>query len=525
MNEYYSAAEPIVSADAAKSGGVKKKSSGQSGKEADKASTIKRRRAETGEIKSADELISEDGNGGCPPSADLDAQSSAGPSPIDDSGIQTSMREEDEVAGVQSATEEVRTNTTEAKPKCDVTDVDMDEGISTSSQADNRSNSVQVTSCMPNPNLTPNACSVPKSCSSSAATVITSTSSIPQCPPVSQHSPTTSAFQQTPMTLALVDGDAIDSTANRAAEVIAAGGPTCPPCARVPEDQAHLVTSPGQSESHLPVDKMDAKGSVPAVDVVTIAEPENAAPSSTSPQSPPTLPPGLNQVPSPPPPSTTPLADEKTKSAGDDGATTASSKTANKEASGNRSDASSAAPNASLAVANRRPANSNKPAGPAAAEQRHSKILRQAEIFNSLVMSHSRNEATTTGPKSTMTLERPKKVTIFSYKVSWPRYVPLHHHTTCTHINVIQTMMMMAGYGHTHLLETPPSSSLLLLSTIHPSAPVFFFFLFFLIPAYGELSADSPHPHGISFLLTTSQLSIFLSLSLSSFSIFLSVPF
>ncbi|XP_045025839.1 serine/threonine-protein kinase par-1 isoform X3 [Daphnia magna] len=420
MNEYYSAAEPIVSADAAKSGGVKKKSSGQSGKEADKASTIKRRRAETGEIKSADELISEDGNGGCPPSADLDAQSSAGPSPIDDSGIQTSMREEDEVAGVQSATEEVRTNTTEAKPKCDVTDVDMDEGISTSSQADNRSNSVQVTSCMPNPNLTPNACSVPKSCSSSAATVITSTSSIPQCPPVSQHSPTTSAFQQTPMTLALVDGDAIDSTANRAAEVIVptAGGPTCPPCARVPEDQAHLVTSPGQSESHLPVDKMDAKGSVPAVDVVTIAEPEKAAPSSTSPQSPPTLPPGLNQVPSPPPPSTTPLADEKTKSAGDDGATTASSKTANKEASGNRSDASSAAPNASLAVANRRPANSNKPAGPAAAEQRHSKILRQAEIFNSLVMSHSRNEATTTGPKSTMTLERPKKVTIFSYKLN-----------------------------------------------------------------------------------------------------------
>ncbi|KAI9564094.1 hypothetical protein GHT06_007832 [Daphnia sinensis] len=423
MNEYYSAAEPVVSADAAKSGGVKKKkeSSGQSGKEADKASTIKRRRAETGEIKSADELISEDGNGGCRPPADLDAQSSAGPSPIDDSGIQTSMREEDEVAGVQSATEEVRTNTTEAKR--DVTDVDMDEGISTSSQADNRSNSVQVTSCMPDPNLTPNACSVPKSCSSTAATVITSTSSIPQCTPVSQHSPATSAFQQTPMTLALVDDGAcaIDSTANRAAEVIVpnAAGPTCPPCATVPEDPAHLVTSAGQSESHVPVDKMDAKGSVPAADVVTVAEPENA---STSPQSPPTLPPGLNQVPSPPPPPTP----GKTKSAGDDGATTTSSKTANKEASGNRSDASSAA--ASLAVANRRPANTNKPTGPAAAEQRHSKILRQAEIFNSLVMSHSRNETTTTGPKSTMTLERPKKVTIFSYKLNDTRK-PLDNRT------------------------------------------------------------------------------------------------
>jgi hypothetical protein len=72
-----------------------------------------------------------------------------------------------------------------------------------------------------------------------------------------------------------------------------------------------------------------------------------------------------------------------------------------------------------VALANRRPANTNKAAGPAnAAEQRHSKILRQAEIFNSLVLTHSRNEPPTTGPKSTMTLERPKKVTIFSYKVS-----------------------------------------------------------------------------------------------------------
>ncbi|XP_057371289.1 uncharacterized protein LOC130692231 [Daphnia carinata] len=109
MNEYYSAAEPMASSDAAKSGGVKKKkeSPGQAGKEVDKASTIKRRRAETGEIKTADELMTEDG-GACRPSADLDAQSSAGPSPIDDSGIQTSMREEDVTAGVQSATEELK---------------------------------------------------------------------------------------------------------------------------------------------------------------------------------------------------------------------------------------------------------------------------------------------------------------------------------------------------------------------------------------------------------------------------------
>ena len=43
-------------------------------------------------------------------------------------------------------------------------------------------------------------------------------------------------------------------------------------------------------------------------------------------------------------------------------------------------------------------------------ESRQSKILRQAQVFNSL--THSRTE-----PKSTMTLERPKKVTIYGFKV------------------------------------------------------------------------------------------------------------
>ncbi|XP_046441064.1 nascent polypeptide-associated complex subunit alpha, muscle-specific form-like isoform X7 [Daphnia pulex] len=128
MNEYYSAAEPSTS-DAAKSGGVKKKkeSSGQSGKEADKASTVKRRRAETDQVKSADDstTMTPEGRGGCPAPGDLDAQNSAGPSPIDDSGIQTSLREEEEeelVTGVvQSAPEELndtrRPTETRTEPK------------------------------------------------------------------------------------------------------------------------------------------------------------------------------------------------------------------------------------------------------------------------------------------------------------------------------------------------------------------------------------------------------------------------
>ena len=210
------------------------------------------------------------------------------------------------------------------------------------------------------------------------------------------------------------------------------GGPTCVPdqveVLETPESL--LVTSTGQPESQMMAVKMDAEGAVPAANVVTVPEPENtaAAPSSTSPTTPP--PPSLNQVPQPPPPLST-LAPEKIESAGDSRVTTASHTTTTtattKEVaevlstdSSNRSESSSApnASTASVAVANRRPANTNKAAGPATAEQRHSKILRQAEIFNSLVLTHSRNEPTTTGPKSTMTLERPKKVTIFSYKVS-----------------------------------------------------------------------------------------------------------
>ena len=446
MNEYYSAAEPS-SSDAAKTGGVKKKkeSSGQSEKDIDKVSTVKRRRAETDQVKSIDDSTTPDGRH-CQTGGDLDAQNSAGRSPIDDSGIQTSLREEELellATGVQSASEEVRTKTTsQAKPKCDVTDVDMDEGISTSSQPDNRQSSVQVASCMANPATVMTPCTImttinpsQSSSPSANATSTTSTSSIPHCSTVSQqHSPTTSALRQT--TVEVVDVDVSTSpmgpTANAKVESIIlppVGGPTCvPDQVEVLETPALLVTSTGQPESQMMAGKMDTEGAVPAANVVTVAEPENtAAPSSTSPTTPP--PPSLNQVPPPPPLST--LAPEKTESAVDSRVTTASHTTTTtattKEVaevlstdSSNRSESSSA-PNtstASVAVANRRPANTNKAAGPATAEQRHSKILRQAEIFNSLVLTHSRNEPTTTGPKSTMTLERPKKVTIFSYKVS-----------------------------------------------------------------------------------------------------------
>lgn len=448
MNEYYSAAEPS-SSDAAKTGGVKKKkeSSGQSEKDIDKVSTVKRRRAESDQVKSIDDSTTPDGRH-CQTGGDLDAQNSAGPSPIDDSGIQTSLREEELellATGVQSASEEVRTKTTsQAKPKCDVTDVDMDEGISTSSQTDNRQSSVQVASCMANPATVMRPCTImttinpsQSSSPSANATSTTSTSSIPHCSLVSQqHSPTTSALRQT--TVEVVDVDVSTSpmgpTANAKVESIIlppVGGPTCvPDQVEVLETPALLVTSTGQTESQMMAGKMDAEGAVPAANVVTVPEPENtaAAPSSTSPTTPP--PPSLNQVPPPPPLST--LAPEKTESAGDSRVTTAShttttTATTSKEVaevlstdSSNRSESSSApnASTASVAVANRRPANTNKAAGPATAEQRHSKILRQAEIFNSLVLTHSRNEPTSTGPKSTMTLERPKKVTIFSYKVS-----------------------------------------------------------------------------------------------------------
>jgi hypothetical protein len=448
MNEYYSAAEPS-SSDAAKTGGVKKKkeSSGQSEKDIDKVSTVKRRRAESDQVKSIDDSTTPDGRH-CQTGGDLDAQNSAGPSPIDDSGIQTSLREEELellATGVQSASEEVRTKTTsQAKPKCDVTDVDMDEGISTSSQTDNRQSSVQVASCMANPATVMRPCTImttinpsQSSSPSANATSTTSTSSIPHCSSVSQqHSPTTSALRQT--TVEVVDVDVSTSpmgpTANAKVESIIlppVGGPTCvPDQVEVLETPALLVTSTGQTESQMMAGKMDAEGAVPAANVVTVPEPENtaAAPSSTSPTTPP--PPSLNQVPPPPPLST--LAPEKTESAGDSRVTTAShttttTATTSKEVaevlstdSSNRSESSSApnASTASVAVANRRPANTNKAAGPATAEQRHSKILRQAEIFNSLVLTHSRNEPMSTGPKSTMTLERPKKVTIFSYKVS-----------------------------------------------------------------------------------------------------------
>ena len=50
--------------------------------------------------------------------------------------------------------------------------------------------------------------------------------------------------------------------------------------------------------------------------------------------------------------------------------------------------------------------------GVALPSQRNSKILKQAEMFNNLSLAKSE-------PKSTMTLERPKKVTIYGFKVEF----------------------------------------------------------------------------------------------------------
>jgi hypothetical protein len=73
----------------------------------------------------------------------------------------------------------------------------------------------------------------------------------------------------------------------------------------------------------------------------------------------------------------------------------------------------------STSNATRRPRNSSS-ASSAASEHRHSKILlRQAELFNNL--THARTDPP--APKNTMTLERPKKVTLYGFKVRCPAQI------------------------------------------------------------------------------------------------------
>ena len=477
MNEYYTAVKDKVANDStagatepnpseAKSGVKKKKDGSQHGKEAADKATSKRRRAETAVVKPP---IDDPPVSGC---ADRvvgsferpeDLQSSAGPSPIDDSGIQTSLREEDVVTGgvavVEGRGEEKRaevlisSKSEETKPI--VTDVDMDEGISTSSswtraaavasQPHQGVAQLPVAGSLAHPvnrssvqvaNLTGTAISAAAGVASTASTTTSTSSTAPPtivpsqslatsstCPSAqppphsscvgSQHSPTTPGSHQA-ATVTVADDVSTTTTtttttppptarrtdpaANTPDDVAPAAGPTSP---------LVTCTATGQSESHLVAAKMDAEGAVPAAAAfVTAPEPGNAASAQQPPASPPTPPPPLLL---PPTPAILPLQLSSTEPADSNRVTQAA-----KEVD-NRSQSSSLAASSGAPVANRRPANSASTTGHPT-EQRHSKILRQAEIFNTLVLNQSRSEPS--GPKSTMTLERPKKVTIYGYKVS-----------------------------------------------------------------------------------------------------------
>lgn len=426
MNEYYSAvkdqagptgteapSEPASSMTTTKSG-VKKKKDGTT-------ETNKKRRSETATAKpstgpaadpprpvATQELASPVGL-----ERAEDLQSSAGPSPIDDSGIQTSEREEVTTeAAVACGGETERAEVTskpEAKPN--VTEVDVDEGISTSSSWTRAAADASAPTRLHSDGHVRSSHVVKVASGSVAGTspqVQSSTSNPSATSPVvqqqQQEKRATSTFRQSSTTL--TDSIGIDEDVKSDLEIVAGlgsndGATSVPsPSSILPAGPSPLVTCipTGQSESQLVASKMDAQGSVPAAAVVAVTEPENAA--SPSPSSEPAQlePPAPNQVHSP--------ADDVAAAAG------AESSSSNKN-QGKVIDGPSES--TGLAVANRRLANSNNPTSSGPAEQRHSKILRQAEIFNSLMLTHSRNEPP---PKSTMTLERPKKVTIYGYKVS-----------------------------------------------------------------------------------------------------------
>ena len=89
------------------------------------------------------------------------------------------------------------------------------------------------------------------------------------------------------------------------------------------------------------------------------------------------------------------------------------------------------ATNSSTSNATRRPRNSSSATSAAASsEHRHSKILlRQAELFNNL--THARTDPP--APKNTMTLERPKKVTLYGFKVRCPAQNQASGHCYLSH--------------------------------------------------------------------------------------------
>lgn len=427
MNEYYSAvkdqtgqtgtetpSEPASSTTATKSG-VKKKKDGTS-------ETNKKRRSETTPKPSAGPVVD-------PPrpvaTKELaspvgleraeDLESSAGPSPIDDSGIQTSEREEVTTEAVACGGETDRAEVTskpEAKPN--VTEVDVDEGISTSSSWTRATaDASRPTRLHPDGHV--RSSHLVKVASGSVAgtspQVQSSTNPSATTPVVQQQEQENpSAFRQSSTTLTDSIGMDEEVKSESALEIVAGLGSNDGTTTSVPSPSSIPPAGPsalvtciptGQSESQLVASKMDAEESVPAAAVVALTEPENAA--SPSPSQPAQLqPPAPNQVPSP-------AADEDEDDVAVPVGGTESSSSNNKN-QGKVIDGPS-----DSTVANRRLANSNNPTSSGPAEQRHSKILRQAEIFNSLMLTHSRNEPP---PKSTMTLERPKKVTIYGYKVS-----------------------------------------------------------------------------------------------------------
>lgn len=524
MNEYYSSgkdqaasispsaeptSEPATSAAAAAStavaatkSGIKKKKEGSThGKEAETSG--KKRRSEPGEKSPTDRVAGDDSTPTIQPSVfnkspaspgpfdrAEDLASSSGPSPIDDSGIQTSEREEvTDQARLDASSGKDQTDgraevTSKPEAKPNVTQVDVDEGISTSSswtratavasaptqlpaqQPDGLRSSVEVASGVTNvvagstslhPIIPPSTTVQSNLLSSQSNSSLNPVhlSSAPSNIKIATACPSGSSRKSSvtddgctnsrSVTLTSPVGDQVaslglagssegsNSVDPTSSSTTTTGSSSHTVVLVPPLDPAGTVDIPsllvphipalGQSESQLMAGKMDVKGSVPAAAVVTVAEPENAASSS----SPSTTSSSCAQSPSAPnqvhPPVSPPSADVavpvSTVPAGPEAVTGAESSTNNsgKVIDGRNELSTAGSVNSSGLVANRRPANSHNTGGTGvggAAEQRHSKILRQAEIFNSL-MTHSKNEPP---PKSTMTLERPKKVTIYGYKVS-----------------------------------------------------------------------------------------------------------
>lgn len=364
MNEYYSASkekpkapeETTQASGADKKGVKKKKESSSDGKtDAEQKGSSKRRRAEAAdqaESIASDGQMKTDGQKTPPPPVPETVPIAVEPieladaSPVDDSGIgQGSEREEFADARSEASTGQpdvaspAPENKTPAVPEAKLTDevtnqqqddafvdVEMDEGISTSSVAHQQ----QAISALP--------------AEAEAGVAV--------------------------VDVAKAETGDEQKVAAASAEVVPA---------------ADSAITTGQAASRPDSDKMDAVEAVPSV----------AAAAETSPAEPPT-----GATTSPPIPAAESVPEvEKKRSPGP----VQPKQTANESETG--------------AQSARRPANSNSDQQPPQSQpqqQRHSKILKQAELFNNLVMNHSRTDP---GPKSTMTLERPKKVTIYGFKV------------------------------------------------------------------------------------------------------------